>query len=275
MVTDLAGQAARLLGAGLARAVPIAGGDLSEVVAVELDDGRAAVVKGAASPAIEAAMLGAIRATGAPAPIVLAYDDTVLVLERLASDGRIEHAWRHLGAVLALLHSVDPCGDGPALRYGWDADYAFGPVAIDNGRTDTWPGFWAEKRLVTHLTHLPRELGLRIERLAADLDNRLPASPDPALLHGDLWGGNILVHDGRVTGLIDPACYYGDREVDFAMLGLFNRPDRDLFEAYGSLDSGHEARVPIYQLWPALVHLRLFGTAYRPMVERLLSAARV
>lgn len=275
MVADLAGHAARLLGAGLARAVPIAGGDLSEVVAVELDDGRTAVVKGAASPAIEAAMLGAIRATGAPAPIVLAHDEAVLVLERLASDGRIERAWRHLGVVLARLHAVDRLGDGSPLRYGWDADYAFGSVAIDNGRTDTWPCFWAEKRLVNHLTHLPRELGVRIEALAADLDNRLPAAPDPALLHGDLWGGNILVHDGRVTGLIDPACYHGDREVDFAMLRLFNQPDRDLLDAYGSLDLGHEARLPIYQLWPALVHLRLFGMAYRPLVERLLNAARV
>jgi fructosamine-3-kinase len=275
MVADLAGRAARLLGAGLRRAVPIAGGDLSEVVAVELDDGRAAVVKGAASAAIEAAMLGAIRATGAPVPLVLAYDDAALVLERLDSDGRIEHAWRHLGSVLAMLHRVDRFGNGFALRYGWDADCAFGTVAIDNGWTDSWPGFWAEKRLVTHLAQLPRELGLRIETLAADLANRLPAAPDPALLHGDLWGGNILVHDGRVTGLIDPACYYGDREVDFAMLRLFNQPGRDLFDAYGSLDPGHEARLPIYQLWPALVHLRLFGMAYRPMVERLLSAARV
>lgn len=275
MVADLAGQAARLLGAGLVRAVPIAGGDLSEVVAVELDDGRAAVVKNAASPVTEAAMLGAIRATGAPAPTVLAYDDAALVLERLASDGRIERGWRHLGSVLAMLHSVDRAGDGLTPRYGWDADCAFGALAIDNGWTDNWPGFWAEKRLVTHLAHLPPELGSRIETLAADLDNRLPAVPDPVLLHGDLWGGNILVYEGRVTGLIDPACYYGDREVDFAMLRLFNRPDRDLFDAYGSLDRGHETRLPIYQLWPALVHLRLFGTAYRPMVERLLSAARV
>ena len=133
-------------------------------------------------------------------------------------------------------------------------------------RTEDWAYFWAERRLRVHLSHLPSALARRVEALAADLPNRLPARPTPALLHGDLWSGNILVTGDRVSGLIDPACYHGHTEVDLAMLG---------YEAYGLLDPGHDERTAIYRLWPALVHLRLFGAGYRPMVERLLQATGV
>ena len=76
----------------------------------------------------------------------------------------------------------------------------------------------------------------------------------------------------RLAALIDPACYYGHSEVDFAMLELFGGPTNDFYAAYGQLEAGRTERLPIYQLWPALVHLRLFGAGYRPMVERLLAA---
>jgi fructosamine-3-kinase len=115
-------------------------------------------------------------------------------------------------------------------------------------------------------------LARRVEALAADLHNRLPARPAPALLHGDLWGGNILAAGDRVSGLIDPACYYGHAEVDLAMLGLFDQPGAAFTEAYGAPEPGHDERSAIYRLWPALVHLRLFGPGYRPMVDRLLDA---
>ena len=81
-----------------------------------------------------------------------------------------------------------------------------------------------------------------------------------------------MVAGDRVSGLIDPACYHGHTEVDLAMLGLFDQPDAAFYEAYGLLEPGHDERTAIYRLWPALVHLRLFGAGYRPMVERLLQA---
>jgi fructosamine-3-kinase len=84
-----------------------------------------------------------------------------------------------------------------------------------------------------------------------------------------------LVAGDRVSGLIDPACYHGHTEVDLAMLGLFDQPDAAFYEAYGLLEPGHDERTAIYRLWPALVHMRLFGAGYRPMVERLLQATGV
>ena len=110
--------------------------------------------------------------------------------------------------------------------------------------------------------------------LATRLPDMLPATPPAALLHGDLWSGNMLFRGGKLVGLIDPASYYGDREVDFAMLQVFASPPESFFAA-SDLGAGWQERSPVYQLWPMLVHLRLFGSTYRSRVERLLTACEV
>ena len=260
----LAEAGAALLGGTLRRADALGGGCLSQILRISLTDGREAVVKGGGSAQAEAAMLRAIAAAGAPAPTALATGDGVLVMEALDAGGGLSSAWASLGQVLAVLHSAR------GERYGWAEDYAFGRVAIPNGWLDGWPEFWAERRLRVHLTHLPRELARRVEALAGSLASRLPARPAPALLHGDLWGGNILSDGRRITGLIDPACYYGHAEVDLAMLTLFDHPSAAFYQAYGPLEPGQAERLPIYQLWPALVHVRLFGSGYHGMAERML-----
>jgi fructosamine-3-kinase len=158
-------------------------------------------------------------------------------------------------------------------RYGWAEDYAFGPVDIENRWSDNWPDFYAQRRLLTHLPFLPVALARRVEALARDMANRLPCDPPAALLHGDLWGGNVMVRGHTVAAFIDPACIYGHAEIDIAMLGLFDRPAPPFFDAYGPLAPGLAERLVIYRLWPALVHLRLFGEGYRGMVEGLLQQA--
>jgi len=117
---------------------------------------------------------------------------------------------------------------------------------------------------------LPSDVARRVEGLCARLGDLLPRRPAPSLLHGDLWSGNVLAHGATVSGLIDPACYHGHSEVDLAMLRLFGQPAAGFWEAYGSLAPGFSERQPVYQLWPALVHLRLFGASYRGLAERLL-----
>ena len=269
MTSHLAETAAALLGSRLAQASALGGGDLSEIVRIDLADGRIAVAKGGPAPRIEAAMLEAIAACGVPAPSVLAAGDDVLVLEWLQADGHIADAARDLGAVLATLHRAR------GERYGWSEDYAFGPVRIINAWSDAWPAFWAEHRLLVHARWIDAPLARRLETLAGGIAQRLPATPAASLLHGDLWSGNVLAAGRRITGLIDPACYYGDAEVDLAMLTLFGDPGAAFATSYGALEAGYAERRPVYQLWPALVHLRLFGGGYRPLVERLLAAARV
>lgn len=259
----LAATGANLIGGTVARSDGIHGGDLSEVVRITLKDGRQAIVKGGAMVRAEAAMLEAIAGSGARAPEVFAVDDGVLVMEFLAARGG--SGWRSLGEAVAMLH------EATCDRYGWHEDYAFGRVAIPNEWADRWPVFWSERRILTHLPHVSADLGRRLEKLSAALDELLPAEPKVSLLHGDLWSGNVLFDGDRLAGLIDPACYYGHSEVDFAMLELFGGPSRDFYDAYGPMEPGFPERLPLYQLWPALVHLRLFGSGYRSLVERLLA----
>jgi fructosamine-3-kinase len=264
-MNDLGRRGAALLGGTVAGVTGMGGGSLSQIVRLRLTDGREAVVKTGSAPRAEAAMLRAIKAAGAPAPEILAADDTVLVLSVVDDAGSVSSAWPDLGYVLATLHAAR------GSRYGWECDYAFGPVAVVNTPTDDWPAFWGEHRLVNNARFIGNGLARRLEALAADLPNRLPKHPPPSLLHGDLWGGNVLVARGAVSGLIDPACYYGDGLVDVAMLQMFDSPPPEFFSAYGKAEAGHRERLLIYRLWPALVHLRLFGGSYRPLVERLLA----
>nr|WP_315381622.1 fructosamine kinase family protein [uncultured Sphingomonas sp.] len=264
MQTSLADRAAALLGVPVLGAAALSGGDLSAVHRLRLADGGSAIAKQGPLVSEEAEMLVAIAARGAPAPPVLAVGEDLLLIEEMPNDGHLGTSWDSLATVLQTLHAV------PGRGYGWPVDYAFGRVAIPSGTTKDWPSFWAERRLRTHLPHVPASLARRLDRLADRLPDLLPQHPAPALLHGDLWGGNVLTSAGRVTALIDPACYHGDREVDAAMLTLFDAPPSRFFDAL-ALAPGWQERQPIYRLWPLLVHLRLFGSSYVGAVEAALA----
>ena len=146
-MTSLAKIGARLLGGVLHRAEQLGVGDLSQILRIQLADGRTAVVKGSAAPPIEAAMLEVIAKTGAPAPKVLAFNEEALVIEPVAAQGALAQSWRDLATVLVKLHEAQ----GPS--YGWARDYAFGPVAIRNAWMANRPAFWAERRLMCHSRH--------------------------------------------------------------------------------------------------------------------------
>ena len=266
-MTGPADRAAALLGATLRRTERLAGGDLSAVLRIVTSDGRRAIAKAGATAPAEAEMLAAIAGRGVPAPQVLAVADDLLVMEDLGRTEGAGAAWGDLGRILRRLHAP------PGPDYGWHRDHAFGPVPIPNAPAGDWPAFWAERRLAPSLPHLPLPLARRVEALCARLPDLLPRHPPAALLHGDLWVGNVMARSGRVTGLIDPACYHGHAEVDLAMLALFGRPGAAFDAGYGPRAPGHAGRRPVYQLWPALVHLRLFGAGYLSMVESCLAAA--
>nr|WP_272490665.1 fructosamine kinase family protein [Mesobacterium pallidum] len=253
-----------MLGRRITGQRPLHGGDLSEVTLCTLDDGSQMVVKTGPLVDREGRMLEAMAVRGAPVPQVLGQSGTLLLIEALPETRPARDGWAKVSTALKHLHALEGTG------YGWPEDYAFGSVESPNGATIDWPGFWAERRLLPSLPHLPASLRPRIEALARALPNLLPRRPAPALLHGDLWSGNLLFTDAGPY-LIDPACYHGDAEVDLGMLHLFGSPSADFHAAYGPLPAGWQARRPVYQLWPALVHLRLFGAGYQALVERLLT----
>ena len=266
-MTAFARKVSALTGIPEERLERLAGGDLSEVLLVQRE-GEIVVAKGGSAPGVEAAMLRALATVGVPVPRVEGEFEGVLLLEHVKNDELFNaRAWADLGARLAQLHAHT----GPV--YGWVADYGLGTVQLDNREGRDWPAFWAEQRLVAAARMLDRPWRARVEALTRRLVDLIPATPPASLLHGDLWSGNILVRDGRVAALIDPACYHGDAEVDLAMLSLFDTPPESFLEAYGALSPGWEERRTVYQLFPALVHLRLFGAGYAGLVDRLLSSA--
>ncbi|GKY89530.1 fructosamine kinase family protein [Sinisalibacter aestuarii] len=255
-----------LLGSAPRSIEALHGGDLSEVSRVVLQDGRTLVAKAGPLVAREGRMLAAIRAAGAPVPELFGEQAGILLMEALDAAPETPRSWPQFGEDLARLHTHR------GTQSGWAEDYAFGTVPIANAPLDDWPRFWAERRLLPFLPHLPTALAPRLERLSTRLAERLPDTAT-SLLHGDLWRGNTLAGRGGRIHLIDPASYYGDGEVDLAMLHLFGGPGPGFTEGYGPLAPGWQARRAVYSLFPALVHLRLFGEGYRGMVERFLTNA--
>lgn len=264
-MTAFARRVAVLTGAAEDRIERLSGGDLSEVLLLRRPDGRCTVAKGGPAVATEAAMLRALAGAGVPAAAVEGEFEGVLLLEHISNDAVFSaNAWASIGEALRRLHAQR------GARYGWPVDYALGSVALDNRETASWPAFWADQRLIATASLLDRPWRERVDTLAGRIGDLLPHDPPPSLLHGDLWTGNILVTEGRLAALIDPACYCGHAEVDLAMLTLFDTPLQSFWGSYGAAEPGWTERQPIYQLFPALVHLRLFGGSYAAMVDRLL-----
>jgi len=178
-----------------------------------------------------------------------------------------------MGEQLAALHATT------ADRYGWHRDNTIGLTPQHNDWSDDWVSFFREQRLGFQF-RLAAENGFtgQLQEQAALLLKRLPVyfenyDPSPALLHGDLWGGNWGSCDDKPV-IFDPAVYYGDRESDLAMTRLFGGFGRAFYEAYEAnapLSSGHRERCDLYQLYHVLNHLNLFGSAYLGRAQGLIS----
>ena len=169
--------------------------------------------------------------------------------------------------------------EGAEWKYGFVADNYIGAAIQINTPKKSWVEFFRECRLLPQLRMADRYLdaGLRrkADRLLAHLDRYLREPEFPSLVHGDLWGGNVLCgSDGRAW-LIDPAAYVGDFETDLAMTELFGRFPPAFYRAYqeeNPVDGEYQERKPIYQLYHLLNHLNLFGRSYLGSVAAILGA---
>ena len=197
-----------------------------------------------------------------------------LVLEYLEPGRRNPDFDEQLGQGLARLHRFG------ASSFGLDHGNFIGSLPQSNRAHPTWAEFFRCERIEPQLERAERAslLGARHRKMFDALFNRLddlcgPAEP-PSRLHGDLWGGNLHVDDKGDPALIDPAVYAGHREMDLAMMQLFGGFGERVFAAYDEAyprAPGHRDRVPLYQLYPLMVHVNLFGTGYVGSVERALS----
>ncbi len=258
---------------------PVGGGYINEAFRVELAGGETAFVKTRAAPQpgeyrAEAEGLRWLgEAGGLRTPAVLEVSDSYLALEwlqvgSLSADGAAE-----LGRGLALVHAAGaPCFGDP----GFIGPARLGTLQLPNDRSQDWPRFYAECRLLP----LAHEAGARgrlsaqavahVEGVCGRIEELAGPAEPPARIHGDLWSGNVLAdHHGR-PWLIDPCAHGGHREVDLAMLRLFGAPPQQTFDAYeevSPLADGWAERVALYQLLPLLVHAALFGGGYVSSAE--------
>ncbi|HUQ74313.1 MAG TPA: fructosamine kinase family protein [Burkholderiales bacterium] len=220
--------------------------------------------------AAEADGLSALRAAGCRAPEPLAHGvkdgEAYLLMEFL--DLGPGGDFSALGKLLAALHQAR------GERFGWARDNYIGATAQQNGWCESWAQFWRERRLGPQLA-IARRKGFAID--AARVCDLLDAhAPQPSLVHGDLWSGNVgFLATGRTAApvLFDPAVYYGDREVDLAMTELFGGFPREFYSAYEAawpLPPGYETRKHLYNLYHLLNHLNLFGGGYLAQVNSTL-----
>jgi fructosamine-3-kinase len=275
----------------LRRATPVRGGDINQACRLEGADGSLYFLKlnAAQHHAIpstwlrtgfvaEAAGLQAIAASNSirvPNPIAhgTAEGLSFLVLEHLQLGGRGNA--RLLGEQLAALHR------NTADSFGFPQDDFIGTTPQPNNWTADWPDFWREQRL-GHQLRLAAQNGYggELQSQGKKLMDVLPDffagyTPQPSLLHGDLWGGNHgFLADGTPV-IFDPAAYYGDRECDLAMTELFGGYPPDFYAAYRAawpLDAGYAKRRELYNLYHILNHANLFGGDYAGQAERMIFA---
>jgi fructosamine-3-kinase len=261
--------------------IPLSGGCIGQVYRVTLADGRQLVAKADSGRKprldIEGYMLRYLADhSQLPVPAVWYSSPQLLLLDFLAGDSHFSAAaQRHAAELLAALHEVT------APVYGLERDTLIGGLHQPNSPADSWLTFFREQRLLymgrmaAENGRLPHAVWQRIRHFADHLDRWLLEPERPSLLHGDVWTTNVLAHGDRITAFLDPAIYYGHPEIELAfttLFGTFGQPFFDHYRRLRPLAPGFfEERRDIYNLYPLLVHVQLFGGGYVGSVDRILA----
>ncbi|MFO7564442.1 MAG: fructosamine kinase family protein [Enhygromyxa sp.] len=282
MDPELRAAIAARLGGAVVGARAIGGGSINEAWALELADGSSVFAKThrdapADMFAAEVHGLAFLReglrgVEGLRAPAVIACEREFLVLELIEPGPARADFDELLGRGLASLHR-----SGAGLGLGLERDNFIGSLPQSNEPRPDWPSFYRDCRLAPMLaragSRISSALRRRFDRLLAWLPELCGPPEPPARLHGDLWSGNLHRDAGGRPVLIDPAVYVGHREIDLAMMRLFGGFSARTFAAYAEawpLAQGWERRVDLYQLYPLLVHVVLFGGGYVGSLEAAL-----
>ena len=259
---------------------PMGGGCVGDVRKVTLADGRTIVAKAGDAGSgldLEGCMLEYLRQHGGlPVPDVLYADDGLLLMSCLEAAGGISSgAQTEAADLVAALHDVS------AEAFGFDRATVIGGLHQPNPETASWIDFFRDHRLLymgrqaLDSGRLPATLMERLEKLAAKLGEWIDTRGAPSLIHGDMWTGNVLCNHGRISGFVDPAIYYADAEIELAFSTLFGTFGDAFFGRYRKhrpIRPGFfEERVDLYNLYPLLVHVRLFGGSYVGSVDRTLN----
>lgn len=226
-----------------------------------------------AAEALGLKQIHATKTIRVPEPICwgIAEKSSYLVLEWLEFGGGNSQSWEKMGQNLAHLHQVSLSD-----RFGWHCNNTIGSTPQINTVSNSWADFFAHQRI-------GYQLRLAKERSGnfPDEDQVIPAiseilsqhQPHPSLVHGDLWSGNAAITVDGEPVILDPATYWGDREVDLAMTELFGGFPAAFYRGYNDvfpLDAGYQKRKTLYNLYHILNHFNLFGGGYASQANRML-----
>jgi len=195
-----------------------------------------------------------------------------LLLEFVHPELERNDFWEDFGTKLAKLHY------NSSITFGLSSDNYIGSLEQSNTPNENWLEFFMQKRVMAQagLAYYNQLLDKKIlddlELLGAKLPSILVHEP-PALIHGDLWSGNFLIGPDGGVCLIDPAVYYANREAEIAFTLLFGGFEERFYEAYFDafpVEKGFSERAAIYNLYPLLVHVNIFGGSYITGVQKIL-----
>ena len=231
----------------------------------------------------EAEMLKDFNKYKIPAPQVFDVSDRHLLMEFIEEKAQPKCTMEIEAAeVLSKLHSVT----NENRMYGYYYDTSIGPFGQINEQTQyNWGLFLGQMRILP-MAKICYEKGeiniqtvMRLEGLCRDLYKRIDINNiTPSLLHGDLWSGNILFNI-KGAALIDPAIYFGDREMELAFILLFNTFGDTFFNTYTEVhplsDDFYDTKVPLYQLYPLLVHVALYGSSYSAALQKTMEQLKI
>ncbi len=256
------------------------GGSAGEVWQVDLFDGGKIIAKTTINNDnnldIEAYMLRFLKNhTNLPLPKIFNEDSDLLIMEMIVNDASSSiDIDMKAAAYLIELHNIS--ND----KFGFYNDTLIGSLSQPNIFNDSWISFFAEYRLRYFAdlcfgdNKLSQKTYEKLLKLCDRLDDYLIEPDAPSLIHGDLWTGNILTNNGKISAFIDPAIYYAHREIELAYIILFKSFGQRFFDHYQEeyrLDNDFfDVRAEIYNLYPLLVHVELYGGNYVKPIEKTL-----
>ena len=232
---------------------------------------------------IEADMLLDINKYDIAVPQCFDVNDRHLLMEYI-EERRVTDTVKELQAAksLADLHSVT----NESRMYGYYYNTAIASFTQNNEQTQyNWGLFLGQMRILPMAKicydkgYISKKIAEQLETLCRDIYKRIDMSSiTPSLLHGYLWSGNILFNECGAT-LIDPAIYFGDREMELACILMFNTFGDTFFNTYAQVhplsDDFYETKVPLYQIYPILVHVALYGSAYVKQLDHVLQRLKI
>lgn len=195
-----------------------------------------------------------------------------LLLEFIEEQAYSESFWDIFAFQLSQLHQ------NTQASFGLDFDNYMGSLPQSNKSSSSFVDFFINQRLLPQLKIARDQLEItpqhikQSERLFEALPSIVPEEK-PALIHGDLWSGNFMSDEKGDPAIMDPACYYGHREVDIAMTAMFGGFSPQFYQSYHQhhpLEKGWQDRLKYYNLYPVLIHVNLFGSSYLASLEAVL-----